>query len=484
MTFPAPAHARRSIVCVAAFVILTTIFLAAARLASLDLTPTIRRRPAAKSALGYLSPADAPMSYGETARPGFTDLSVHIANLPERHLPSRANPSRRLVVVGDVHGMRASLDRLLEELHFDTARGDHLVLAGDMINKGPDSRGVLDLAMRLGASAVRGNHEDRVLLAHQNMKTTYVADEDAHGGPVNKKEEDEEEDEEEGESKAENKEGSSTDNQSEESSSDNASPKSEGQDEAEDEAPPEETEPDDLEPAIFPHGDSKERATARSLTRKQLKWLATLPVILDVGTVDSIGNLVVVHAGLVPGLALKRQDPWAVMNMRGLVYPREELRRQEAHRALEEYRRSHTAAPGVTETMIQREHERRRKPHDRKIAIPTDRRGGSSSWPKAWNAHQKALPEKEPRTAVAYGHDSKTGLNIAQYTFGLDSGCVNGGELTALVIEASAEGGVTHFIKSVKCDKDEGRKDKKKKKHRKSKKGKKRSEEQGDEAKS
>ncbi|KAK1656330.1 Metallo-dependent phosphatase-like protein, partial [Colletotrichum phormii] len=372
----------------------------------------------------------APMSYGETARPGFTDLSVHIATLPERHLPSRENPSRRLVVVGDVHGMRVSLDRLLEELHFDTSRGDHLVFAGDMINKGPDSRGVLDLAMRLGASAVRGNHEDRVLLAHQNMKTTYE------------------------------------DKKSEEPTPNNASPsppedQDEDADSEDEEASLEETEQDDLEPSIFPHGDSKERATARSLTRKQLKWLSHLPVILDVGTVESIGgNLVVVHAGLVPGLSLKHQDPWAVMNMRGLVYPREELRRQEAHRALEDYRRTHTASPGVTETMIQREHERRRKPHDRKIAIPTDRRDGSSSWPKAWNAHQKALPEKEPRTAVAYGHDSKRGLQIDKFTFGLDSGCVNGGELTALVIEASADGGVTHSVKSTKCNKDEGRKEK------------------------
>ncbi|WYZ39442.1 hypothetical protein EsH8_III_001356 [Colletotrichum jinshuiense] len=443
MAFPAPARARRSVVCIAAFFILTTFFLAAARLASLDLTSAIRRRPAAPKAQEP-SPADAPMSYGDTARPGFTDLSVHIATLPEQHLPSRANPGRRLVVVGDVHGMRASLESLLAELHFDTKHGDHLVLAGDMINKGPDSRGVVDLAMRLGASAVRGNHEDRVLLAHQSLKTTHVADEDAHGNPVTTKRSEEAEPE----SKSDDDEASSS---SPEAEADGSS--------------------DDLEPAIFPHGDSRERATARSLSRKHLDWLATLPVILDVGLVESIGNLVVVHAGLVPGLSLKQQDPWAVMNMRGLVYPREELRRQEAWRALEEYRKDHTAAPDVTESMIEREHERRRKPHDRLIAIPTDRRDGSSSWPKAWNARQKALPEAEPRTAVAYGHDSKKGLNIDKYTFGLDSGCVNGGELTALVIEATAEG-VTHVIKSVKCDKDEG---KKKKKHKKSKKDKARS---------
>uniref|UniRef100_L2GAZ6 Ser thr protein phosphatase family n=1 Tax=Colletotrichum fructicola (strain Nara gc5) TaxID=1213859 RepID=L2GAZ6_COLFN len=127
------------------------------------------------------------------------------------------------------------------------------------------------------------------------------------------------------------------------------------------------------------------------------------------------------------------------MNMRGLVYPREELRRQEAKNALEEYRKTHTAAPGITDNMIEQEHERRRKPDDRVIAVPTDRRDGSSSWPKAWNKHQKSLPENEPRPA---------------YTFGLDSGCVNGGELSALVIEATAEG-VKHEVKSIKCKKED-----------------------------
>ncbi|KAK2057522.1 Metallo-dependent phosphatase [Colletotrichum caudatum] len=313
------------------------------------------------------------MSYGSNARPGFADLSVHIASLPDRHRPSRAHPGRRLVIVGDVHGMRASLDRLLDHLRFDPAAGDHLVLAGDMINKGPDSRGVLDLAMRLGASAVRGNHEDRVLLAHKSMHESHVADEDAHGYPV-------------------------------------------------------ESEQDDLEPAVFPHGDSQERATARGLSRKHLAWLASLPVILEAGAVEGLGDLVVVHAGLVPGVPLARQDPWAVMNMRGLV------------------------------------------------AIPTDRRdGGASSWPKAWDAHQRKLPESRPRTAVAYGHDSKRGLRVGRYTFGLDSGCVNGGDLSALVIEATAEG-VTHVIRSVSCAGDEGKKEKKggrKGKGRKHKKGKK-----------
>lgn len=40
---------------------------------------------------------------------------------------------------------------------------------------------------------------------------------------------------------------------------------------------------------------------------------------------------------------------------------------------------------------------------------------------------------------VIYGHDSKTGLAISDYTKGLDSGCVKGEKLTALVIEAGGK---------------------------------------------
>lgn len=35
---------------------------------------------------------------------------------------------------------------------------------------------------------------------------------------------------------------------------------------------------------------------------------------------------------------------------------------------------------------------------------------------------------------VVYGHDAKSGLSLKEYTKGLDSGCVKGGKLTALVV--------------------------------------------------
>lgn len=75
----------------------------------------------------------------------------------------------RTVIVGDVHGCTGELEDLLERVRFDEA-SDHLVLVGDLVVRGPDSRGTLALARRLGARAVRGNHEDKLLAWRHGRK--------------------------------------------------------------------------------------------------------------------------------------------------------------------------------------------------------------------------------------------------------------------------------------------------------------------------
>jgi hypothetical protein len=67
----------------------------------------------------------------------------------------------RTVIVGDVHGCRRELEALLDRIGFTT--GDRLVFVGDLIARGPDSLGVLDVARRTGAVIVRGNHEEKLL---------------------------------------------------------------------------------------------------------------------------------------------------------------------------------------------------------------------------------------------------------------------------------------------------------------------------------
>jgi hypothetical protein len=65
-------------------------------------------------------------------------------------------------IIGDVHGMFGPLEALLEEVARRDA-GARFYFVGDYINRGPDSKRVLDLLISLksvGAQFVRGNHDD------------------------------------------------------------------------------------------------------------------------------------------------------------------------------------------------------------------------------------------------------------------------------------------------------------------------------------
>jgi len=69
----------------------------------------------------------------------------------------------RTIIIGDVHGCSRELEQLLERLH--AGPGDNLVFVGDLVNRGPDSTGVLRLVRELGARSVLGNHEQRLIAA-------------------------------------------------------------------------------------------------------------------------------------------------------------------------------------------------------------------------------------------------------------------------------------------------------------------------------
>jgi len=64
----------------------------------------------------------------------------------------------RHIFIGDIQGCRAELEALLVETRFDPAQ-DVLMPVGDLVNRGPDSLGVLRLLRRLDARPVLGNHE-------------------------------------------------------------------------------------------------------------------------------------------------------------------------------------------------------------------------------------------------------------------------------------------------------------------------------------
>lgn len=65
-----------------------------------------------------------------------------------------------------------------------------------------------------------------------------------------------------------------------------------------------------------------------------------------------------------------------------------------------------------------------------------------TQWSKVWNEKQ-ALKPIDKRISVFYGHDARHRLNLRDYSFGLDSNCVGGGQLTAMVITKLEDGTLT-----------------------------------------
>jgi serine/threonine protein phosphatase 1 len=75
----------------------------------------------------------------------------------------------RTFVIGDIHGCSATLRRLVDGT-LRPAAEDRIYLLGDLIDRGPDSKGVLDFIFELRergltVNSVRGNHEEMCLQA-------------------------------------------------------------------------------------------------------------------------------------------------------------------------------------------------------------------------------------------------------------------------------------------------------------------------------
>lgn len=73
----------------------------------------------------------------------------------------------RTFVIGDIHGCAATLRQLVDGKLRPT-REDRIYLLGDLIDRGPDSKGVLDFIFelhgrRMAIGSVRGNHEEMLL---------------------------------------------------------------------------------------------------------------------------------------------------------------------------------------------------------------------------------------------------------------------------------------------------------------------------------
>ncbi len=93
----------------------------------------------------------------------------------------RAADGVRVYAVGDVHGRLDLLRQMISLIDADhssrnAASGEkqlQLILLGDLVDRGPDSAGVIDYAMELarshGAITLAGNHEEMLLLSFRKL---------------------------------------------------------------------------------------------------------------------------------------------------------------------------------------------------------------------------------------------------------------------------------------------------------------------------
>jgi serine/threonine protein phosphatase 1 len=79
----------------------------------------------------------------------------------------------RLLAIGDIHGCSRAFDALLDYVGPNSS--DQIVTLGDYIDRGPDSRGVLDRLIRLHAQfsvvSLRGNHELMLFAARRDSES-------------------------------------------------------------------------------------------------------------------------------------------------------------------------------------------------------------------------------------------------------------------------------------------------------------------------
>jgi serine/threonine protein phosphatase 1 len=83
---------------------------------------------------------------------------------------SASQPQRRVLAIGDIHGTACALETLLDAIAVRPE--DQIIALGDYVDRGPDSRRVLERLLTLQKTgqliALRGNHEQMMLEARDN----------------------------------------------------------------------------------------------------------------------------------------------------------------------------------------------------------------------------------------------------------------------------------------------------------------------------
>ena len=225
----------------------------------------------------------------------------------------------RTIVIGDIHGCLVELQELVAKLKYRQGV-DRLILAGDLVDRGPDSVGVIRYAMSIGAEAVCGNHDNKLL-----RRAKHIAKQQSNPEYVNP-----------------------------------------------------------MQP------DSAQEQMIANLSNAELAWLSSLPYHIKLEQ----HNAVVAHAGIVPGVPLVRQRDEAFMMVRYIDNDSQKMK--------------HMIMPGYI------------------------RPENSHYWADRYNGSFD----------VIFGHNVVGHEDIRVWEnpnggrcYGIDTGCVFGGRLSALVME-------------------------------------------------
>ena len=140
------------------------------------------------------------------------------------------------------------------------------------------------------------------------------------------------------------------------------------------------------------HGDWE---FVRFLRDQDIEYLRGLPLTI---TLPDLGNTLVVHAGLVPGVPLDKQSLLDMVMIRNVV---------------------------VDDTGTAQE-----TPH----YLAHYKVDAGEPWAKAWDAYVDSAAGDLMPPFVVFGHDAPRGLQQYRHVWGVDTNCCNGGHLTACIL--------------------------------------------------
>ncbi|KAI3614921.1 phosphoric monoester hydrolase [Moniliophthora roreri] len=347
-------------------------------------------------------------------REGFPDFSkyVELETLSEEQFPIE-DEQRRVILVGDVHGMDTRLQALLRRLSYDPST-DVLVNVGDIIAKGSHagSMAVLDFMASNNITAVRGNHDQKVIEWRVWLNWVHsISGGTRWLGSLREKW---------------------------------IAAQKEGEDDV-DEWVAKEMKKDRTNKKWWkriPHGwklFSDHYEIAAAMTDAQFQYLVSRPLRLHVPSAHTF----IVHAGLLA--SDPERDPWDKRQPLATVpkIPRQPSSRNPILRRLQELailsKVPQNLDPWVTLNMrsVTKQHK-------------VIRKKGGTPWAKLYNEdmslctgfdnelHADGKSRKvelpcRPATVI-YGHAAARGLDVKRWTIGLDTGCVYKRRLTALVL--------------------------------------------------